>query len=79
MILPAGCLKRIHVNQHKIRSNRKCGENDAVVTVKSKFGNHYGNRVVIHGPSEVVYRADNPLSCGATVWVETKAKVTIEP
>lgn len=78
MDLPAGCLKRIHVNQHRIRSNKKNGTLDPVVTVKSKFGNHYGSKVLIDGPSEVKYLPEKPLSCGARVWIETRSAVTIE-
>ena len=28
-------LKRIHINQHKIKSNKKHGTNEPVITVKS--------------------------------------------
>lgn len=74
-------LKRIHVNQHVIKANRKNGTNVAPLTVKSSKGNDYGHTVVIsRGGQElarVVYQPENPLSCGAHVWIETKEQVDI--
>lgn len=71
-------LARIHVNQHVIRSNRKAGASHPVFTVKRGDTNTYGTRVTINGPSELVYQPDNPLSCGAHVWIETHSDLTIE-
>jgi hypothetical protein len=71
-------IKRIHVNQHVIKRNRKTGENEPVLTVKTYKSNTYGHRVIIHGPSKVLYSPDKPLSCGAHVWIETDAEVEIE-
>ena len=70
--------KRIHVNQHVIRSNKKNRENKPVLTVKTYQDNTYGNEVNILGHSKVVYRPDKPLSCGAKVWIETDAEVVIK-
>jgi len=70
-------LKRIHVNQHKIRSNKKYNLNEPVITVKTSKSNTYGHQVKILGPSKVVYSPDKPLSCGAKVWIETEAEVKI--
>jgi len=70
--------KRIHVNQHVIRSNKKNNENKPVITVKTYQDNTYGNEVKILGQSKVVYRPDKPLSCGAKVWIETDAEVVIK-
>jgi hypothetical protein len=67
----------IHVNQHVIRSNNKTGDRDPVLTVKTYKTNNYAHRVTINGPAEVVYSPDKPLSCGARVWIETEAEVTI--
>ena len=68
---------RIHVNQHKIRSNKKHNLNEPVITVKTSKSNDYGHEVEILGPSKVIYRPDNPLSCGARVWIETESEVNI--
>ena len=70
-------IKRIHVNMHKIRFNRKHGTNDPVLTVKTSHSNRYAHNVFIDGPSEVIYQPDKPLSCGARVWIETHSKVSL--
>ena len=67
---------RIHVNQHHIRANAK-GADLPVLTVKTYKENIKCNKVVVHGPSTVVYSPDKPLSCGAKVWIETEAEVTV--
>jgi hypothetical protein len=67
----------IHVNQHVIKSNRKEGKTDPVLTVKTYKTTDYAKDVVINGPSRVVYSPDKPLSCGAHVWIETHSTVTI--
>ena len=69
--------KRIHVNQHKIRSNKKYNLNEPVITVKTSKSNTYGHLVKILGPSKVIYSPDKPLSCGAKVWIETESEVEI--
>ena len=69
--------KKIHVNQHKIRSNKKHNLNEPVITVKTSKSNDYGHEVEILGPSKIVYSPDKPLSCGAKVWIETEAEVKL--
>ena len=69
---------RIHVNQHKIRSNKKHNLNEPVITVKSSKSNNYAHEVEIKGPSKVIYSPDKPLSCGARVWIETNSDVKIK-
>ena len=68
-------LKRIHVNMHKIKANKKHGTNDPVITIKTSKSNTYAHEVSILGPSKVVYKPNKPLSCGARVWIETTAEV----
>jgi|TARA_B110000902_G_scaffold84096_1_gene99855 hypothetical protein len=70
--------KKIHINMHKIRSNKKHGTNEPVITVKTYKSNTYGHEVEILGNSKVVYSPDNPLSCGARVWIETDSEVIID-
>ena len=65
-------LTRLHVNQHVIKKNKKEGTREPVITVKSGKSNIYAHEVQVLGPCKVVYRPDNPLSCGATVWIETE-------
>ena len=69
---------RIHVNQHKIRSNAKTGEREPVLTVKTYKSNTYCKTVNINGPCKVVYSPDNPLPCGAKVWIETEEGVVCD-
>ena len=69
---------RIHVNQHKIRSNAKTGEREPVLTVKTYKTNTYCKTVNINGPCKVVYSPDNPLPCGAKVWIETEEGVVCD-
>ena len=71
-------IKRIHVNQHRIKSNKKHNKNDPVITVKTPKSNTYGHEVVIHGPSKVIYSPDKPLSCGARVWIETESDISVK-
>tara|TARA_R100000005_G_C4880279_1_gene132282 strand:+ start:19 stop:249 length:231 start_codon:yes stop_codon:yes gene_type:complete len=69
----------IHVNQHKIRANKKNGTDEPVITVKKGRTNTYCHEVEINGPSRVVYGGnDKPLlSCGARVVIETESSVDI--
>ena len=74
-IFPAGTLKRIHVNMHIIRSNTKTGNVDPVTTIQWRNKSYRFDAVEILGASRVVYSPRKPLSCGARVWIETKAEV----
>ena len=69
---------RIHVNQHKIRSNKKHNLNEPVITVKTSNSNTYAHEVEVLGPSKIIYSPDKPLSCGAKVWIETEGEVKIK-
>lgn len=69
--------KRVHVNQHIIKSNLKNGEEEPVVTVKTYNSNDYGHaadivcecgRVAASVLSQ--WLDGRRLSCGATVYVE---------
>jgi len=70
--------KKIHVNQHIIRSNSKQPERQPPLTVKTYKANTKAYEVKISGPSKVVYSPDKPLSCGAKVWIETDADVVCD-
>jgi hypothetical protein len=59
----------IHVNQHKIRANKKHGTDEPVITIKRGKSNTYCHEVSIRGPSV--------LSCGARVVIETESDVEI--
>ncbi len=68
---------RIHVNQHKIRSNKKHNLNEPVITVKTSKSNTYAHEVEVLGPSKIIYSPQKPLSCGERVWIETDADVKL--
>ena len=73
----------IHVNQHKIKSNEKTGENEPVLTVKTYKSNEYGHSVIIYGQdgkeaARVIYSPNTPLSCGPRVWIETSCNVEVD-
>ena len=70
--------KKIHVNMHHIRHNKKHGTNKPVITVKTNKSNDYAHEVDILGKSKLVYRPTKPLSCGARVWIETEDKVVLD-
>jgi hypothetical protein len=72
-------IKRIHINQHVIKRNKKTGEREPVITVKTYKSNDYASSVDILGTSRLIYSPDKPLPCGATVWIETDAEVKITP
>ena len=70
----------IHVNQHKIKSNRKNGTEEPVLTCKTYKTNDYAHEVIIYGQdgleaARVVYSPHKALPCGARVWIETQNKV----
>ena len=74
--------KIIHINQHNIRHNSKNQDKKPVITCKTYKDNTYTNEAVIYGQdgleaARVVYRPDNPLSCGAKVWIETNNDVKL--
>jgi hypothetical protein len=72
----------IHVNQHIIKSNSKNDERHPVLTCKHRKENNYAHEAVILDANgdecaRVIYRPDNPLSCGAKVWIETYNEVNL--
>jgi hypothetical protein len=74
--------KRIHVNQHHIRSNKQKGTNLPVITIKEGRTNTYCNEVEILGPSKIIYSGAGCdtkalLSCGARVVIETESDINI--
>lgn len=71
-----GVIKRIHINQHIIRSNRKNDTDEPCITVKIR-GRTLRARSVEIEQGILEYHA-KPLSCGAHVWVETKGPITID-
>ena len=74
MKIKQGLLKRIHVNQHNVRSNKKDGGNRPVFTVKT-YKENIKCRHVDFKNGTLINRPEKPLDCGATVWIETRDEV----
>jgi hypothetical protein len=74
-------VKKIHINQHNIRSNKTNETDLPVITIKIGSKNYYCNEIEILGPSTLKYCGsgdEKPLmSCGARVILETNAEVKI--
>lgn len=77
IVMRRGTIKRIHVNQHMIRRNKSTGERNNVITVQWRNKSYPVETVHIQGPAQTIYSPDKPLSCGAHVWIETKAEVVV--
>lgn len=71
--------KYIHVNQHKIRLNKKNNTLEHVITIKEGKSNIYCSEIEILGPSKVIYGGNEKtiLSCGARVVIETESEIKI--
>ena len=70
--LAEGYIKRIHVDKQRIARKE---ENP--LTIQTSQGPLKASEVIINGPSRLVYLPEDPLSCGAKLWIETKAEVEI--
>jgi hypothetical protein len=77
-----GKVKKIHINQHNIRSNKTKETDLPVITIKIGSKNYYCNEIEIMGPSKVIYCGSGnqkPLiSCGARVVIETTSEIKIK-
>lgn len=80
--LAKGYVKKIHVNQRIIKNNTKTGEEVPPCIVQTSSGPLNGTDIAILVDGKVVarlkYRPQNPLGCGARLWLETKEEVVID-
>jgi len=67
-------MKRIHVNQQVIRHNKKYGNKLPPIRIEDTETKEviYCMAIDMVGPCSLVYQPDNPLSCGAKLWIETE-------
>jgi|TARA_R110002051_G_scaffold14346_2_gene46624 hypothetical protein len=72
-----GMIKRIHVNQHNLKWNRTHTDKRPPISVITYKGTTQGDGVQILGMSDIIHKPENPLSCGAHVWMETNAAVKV--
>ncbi len=73
--IPAGTLKRIHINRHVIRDNKRRKKKLPPFRIKTSKENIVCMRLIVVGMTEFIYSPDKPLKCGATAWVETREKI----
>lgn len=70
----------LSVNRHTINRNTREGRNDPPIRIsRGKYGRPlYGRKVVIDGPSMLLYQSTRPiLKCGARLVIATEAPVTV--
>lgn len=67
----------IHVNVNVIRHNKKHKNTLPACRVQEGNRTRYCMEVAIHGPSRMIYRPNEPLPCGAKLWIETEAELTL--
>lgn len=78
-------MKVIHVNKQVIQHNAKYGTNHPPCRVQEGHNateSRYGSRIDIldeggNVVASVVYDNENPLSCGARLWIETENDVVV--
>ncbi len=69
--------KIIHVNQHVIKHNLKYDADLPPCRIQEGRKSQYCREVEIKGPSRMVYRPNDPLSCGARLWIETEGELEL--
>ena len=69
----------IHVNKPQIDRNRKAKANQPVIIVRQGNRKTYCHLAEIKGACRVVYQPDNPLPCGAVVWIEVIPDTVVIP
>jgi len=69
----------IHVNKSQINRNRKQKVNQPVITIRQGSRKTYCHLAEIKGSCRIVYQPDNPLSCGAVVWIEVVPDTVVIP
>lgn len=74
--LPAGKIKRVHIDQHRNAANKKDGGDRPVFTVQYDGNPYKGHDIKVNGPSTFVGNG-RQLSCGAIHYLETTAEVEI--
>lgn len=71
-------MSKVHVNQHVIRHNKKYNNALPACRTQQETGaSHYSMEVSIVDKrgdevARLIYRPNDPLKCGAKLWIETK-------
>lgn len=69
----------IHVHKPQIDRNRKAKTLKPVITVRQGNRKTYCHLAEIKGSCRVVYQPNNPLPCGAVVWIEVVPDTVVIP
>lgn len=70
----------IHIHRGRIDGNRKHGRREPPIIVRRGRTRNYGTVVQVGDNTFIRYSPDQPLDCGARVWIETTEPVrVIEP
>jgi hypothetical protein len=81
-VLPAGTVKRIHVDRRIVAQNRRLpagARKAAAITIQTSRGPIKARHVEVRGAGTMIQRDDKPLKCGARIWLETRAHVAYLP
>ncbi len=69
----------LHVNKPQIERNRKNKTNQPVITIRQGSRKTYCHMAKIQGECQIVYQPNNPLPCGAVVWIEVVPDTSVIP
>ncbi|MEB3182365.1 MAG: hypothetical protein VKL59_25515, partial [Nostocaceae cyanobacterium] len=69
--------KILHVNQNQLKHNRKYKTTDPVIILRQGTRTTYCHEADINGPCRLVYRPQQALKCGATLWIEVEPNVDV--
>lgn len=76
--LPAGSLKRIHVNQFVIKRFHKTGEDEPAWIIRTSQGTYYARHWEMTGPVEGIQSLAKPMpGCSARLWLETRSEIIL--
>ena len=70
---------RIHVNKLQINQNRKHKTLEPVISIRQGSRKTNCHIAEVKGSCRVVYQPDNPLPCGAVVWIEVLPDTVVIP
>ncbi|MEA5536257.1 helix-turn-helix domain-containing protein [Crocosphaera sp. XPORK-15E] len=68
----------VHVNQTKLRNNRKNKTMNPVIAVKRGSTSVLCNVVEIPGFGRLIYDPEHPKDCGATLWFEIEPHIELK-
>ena len=69
----------VHVNKPQIDCNRKNKTNQPVIIIRQGSRTTCCHMAEIKGECRIVYQPNNPLSCGAVLWIEVVPDTLVIP